>query len=176
LASLGKFSLPKKPVVFTFDDGYKDVFSNAIPILKKYGYTGSFGIITQKPGTIEGNNVYASWYDITLAYQTGNEIVSHTRTHFDGSNLKYNSDFIATELIGSFSDIHDNLGFKTNILIYPYGHYTDKYIGVAKEAGYVMGVTVHEGKLINLDDLMHVPRVRVHGAETLEKFKKIITE
>lgn len=174
--SLGKFTMPKKPVVFTFDDGYQDVFTNAVPILKKYGFVGSFAVITQWPGQTMGDNVYASWHDINLAYRAGNEIVSHTQNHFDGSNPKYNSDYIATNLGGSFADIQDNLGFRTNILIYPYGHYTDKYIGVAKEAGFVMGLTVHMGKIINLDDLMNMPRVRVHGAETLQRFEEIITK
>jgi peptidoglycan/xylan/chitin deacetylase (PgdA/CDA1 family) len=174
LASQGKLTLPKKPVVFTFDDGYEDVFQNAVPILKKYGYTGSFGIITHKPGTVAGENIYAPWSDIAQAYIAGEEIVSHTQTHFDGSNPKFTAGFIYGELSGSIADIKKNLGFATNILIYPYGHYTDTYLAQAKKAGLVMGVTVHEGNVINLDDLMELPRVRVHGAETLEEFEKSV--
>ena len=176
LAAQKQFVLPKNPVVFTFDDGYKDAFDNAVPILKKYGFTGSFAIITGWPGQTFGNNVYASWSDIYQAYTAGNEIVSHTQTHFDGSNPKFNSDYIYRELNGSILDIKNNLGFTTNVLIYPYGHYTQTYIEQAKKAGFVMGITVHEGKIINLDNLMEVPRVRVHGQETTEKFIKILTE
>ena len=176
LYSQSKFTMPKKPVVFTFDDGYADVFQNAVPILKKYGYTGSFAIITRKVGAAEGDNIYAPWTDIAQAYLGGNEIVSHTQTHFDGSNPKYSTTYINNELSGSINDINQNLGFTTSLLIYPYGHYTDAYIAQAKKAGFVMGVTVHEGKLINLDDLMRVPRVRVHGAETLQRFEKMIIE
>jgi peptidoglycan/xylan/chitin deacetylase (PgdA/CDA1 family) len=176
LFSLGKFTMPKKPVVFTFDDGYQDALVNAPPILKKYGYAGSFAIITQKPGTAAGNNVYAPWQDISQAYNDGNEIVSHTQNHFDGKNPKFSPNYIYQNLNGSIADIKNNLGFTTNILVYPYGHCTDTYIAQAQKAGFVMGVTVHEGKLINLDNLMEIPRVRVHGAETLEEFEKIITK
>jgi len=176
LFSLGKFTIPKKPVVFTFDDGYQDVFTNAIPILKQFGYTGSFGIITQKPGTVAGNNTYASWEVIAQAYLNGQEIVSHTQNHFDGSNPKFTADYIYQNLSGSVMDIKKNLGFTTNILIYPYGHYTDTYIEQAKKAGFIMGITVHEGNEINLDNLFELPRVRVHGAETLEEFEKSILE
>jgi peptidoglycan/xylan/chitin deacetylase (PgdA/CDA1 family) len=176
LFSLGKFTMPKNPVVFTFDDGYSDVFTNAIPILKQYGYTGSFGIITQKPGTTAGDNVYASWQIIAQAYLSGEEIVSHTQNHFDGSNPKFTADYIYQNLSGSVADIKKNLGFTTNILIYPYGHYTDTYLAQAKKAGFVMGITVHEGNLLNLDNLMEIPRVRVHGAETLQDFEKSIIE
>ncbi len=176
LYSQGKFVMPKKPVLFTFDDGYEDVFINAVPILKKYNYTGSFGIITQNPGTSQGTNIYAPWEEIKNAQSQGNEIVSHTQNHFDGQNPKFTASYIFQNLSASISDIYNNLGTTTNILIYPYGHYTDSYITQAKKSGFVMGVTVHEGKLINLDDLMRIPRVRVHGQETLEKFQKIITE
>src|SRR5579885_2020127 len=43
-------SLPSKPIVFTFDDGYKDVFEYAIPVLQDHGYVGSFAIATQLLG------------------------------------------------------------------------------------------------------------------------------
>ncbi|MFA5990744.1 MAG: polysaccharide deacetylase family protein [Candidatus Doudnabacteria bacterium] len=172
--SLGKFILPEKPIIFTFDDGYQDVFVNAIPILKKYGFVGSFAIITQYPGTQNGDNIYASWDDITSAYLTGNEIVSHTQDHFDGSNPKYSSEFIHKNLCASKTDIKDRLGLDTNILIYPYGHYTAQYIKEAKSCGFDLGITVHEGNKINPKNLMEIPRVRVHGNETLEKFIQLL--
>jgi peptidoglycan/xylan/chitin deacetylase (PgdA/CDA1 family) len=176
LASQGKFNLPQKPVVFTFDDGYKDALTNTVPILKKYGYTGSFGIITQNPGTAKGNNVYASWNDIKNVQSLGNEIVSHTQNHFDGTNPKFTAGYIFQNLLGSIYDIRQHLGTTTNILIYPYGHYTATYVEQAKKAGFVMGITVHEGKLVDLDNLMEIPRIRVHGAESLDDFKKIMTK
>jgi peptidoglycan/xylan/chitin deacetylase (PgdA/CDA1 family) len=174
--SQGKFAMPKKPVIFTFDDGYQDVFVNAAPILKRYGFFGSFAIITQFVGTTQNDNVYASWDQIKSAYQSGSEIVSHTQTHFDGTNPKFSAEFIYQNLTGSVADIASRLGFNTSILVYPYGHYNQTYIAQAQKAGFVMGVTVHEGSVVNLDDLMQVPRIRVHGAETLDEFEKIITE
>lgn len=174
LFSQGRFTMPKKPVVFTFDDGYADVFQNAVPILKQYGFFGNFAIITNNPGTAQGGNIYASWADIAKAYQAGNEIISHTQNHFDGSNPKFSANFIYQNLADSVAAINQHLGFTTNILIYPYGHYTDAYLAQAKNAGFVMGVTVHEGDVINLDDLMRIPRVRVHGAETLQRFEDIL--
>ncbi len=174
--SLGKFTLPQKPVIFTFDDGYADIFQNAIPILDKYGFKGSFAIITQYPSRQQGDNLYASWQDIAKAYDSGQEIISHTQDHFDGSNPKFSADFILKNLTGSVADIKDRLNFTSNILIYPYGHYSANYIKLAKTAGFVMGITVHEGSRINLDNLMEVPRIRVHGNEPLEKFKELILE
>lgn len=174
LYSRGQISMPPKPIIFTFDDGYADALENAIPILQKFHFTGSFGIITQYPGQLQGTNLYASWQQIAQAKDQGMEIVSHTQNHFDGKNPKFPADYIFQNLSGSVADIKNNLGINTNILIYPYGHYTDTYIEQAKKTGFVMGVTVHEGKVINLDDLMRVPRLRVRGAETLQQFKELI--
>ncbi len=174
LLSQGRFNMPKKPVIFTFDDGYEDVFLNAEPILKKYGYTGSFGIITQNPGTVQGDNIYATWSEIASAYLDGNEIVSHTQNHFDGTDPKFSPNDIYRNLAGSITDINRHLGFNTSILIYPYGHYNATYLAQAKKTGFIMGVTVHEGDIVNLDDLMQIPRIRVHGSEDLQRFINIL--
>lgn len=174
--SLGKLTLPKKPVVFTFDDGYDDVFVNAIPILKKYGFVGSFGIITQYPSAQLGDNFYASWQEIVQAKTDGNEIVCHTQNHFDGTNPKFTAAYIFQNLSGCQSDLQNHLGSAEPVLIYPYGHYNPTYLEEAKKAGFVMGITVHEGDIVNLDNLMEVPRVRIHGREDFERFKRLVSE
>lgn len=171
-ASQKKFVLPKKSICFTFDDGYADVFANAVPILEKYGYTGSFAIITQFVGTPD----YADWSDIKKAHNEGMEIVSHTQNHFDGSSAKYNSEFIYKNLEGSRSDLLQNLGSSSRILVYPYGHYTGVYIEEAKKSGFVMALTVKYGKYVEPSELFEVPRVRVHGAEVLAKFQENLSK
>lgn len=174
LASQGKFVLPKKPVVFTFDDGYDDVFTLALPVLEKFGYKGSFAIITQYPqNQKQGDNFYASWEEIKKASENGHEIVSHTQNHFLGKDKKYTADYIYANLSGSRKDIEDHLGKTTRILIYPYGSYTPEYIEQAKKAGFVMGLTVHFGDTIDTKNLMQVPRLRVNGGEDFAKFKKM---
>ena len=169
-AKTGKPAPPAKPLIFTFDDGYDDVFVNAIPILKKYGYTGAFGIITNFPGTISGTNTYATWEEIAQAKTDGFEIVCHTQNHFDGSNKKFTSDYIFQNLSGCQQDIKSHLGDAEPILIYPYGHYTAVYIQQAQKVGFTMALTVHAGAFINMDDLMELPRVRVNPNEPMDKF------
>lgn len=173
LASEGKFDLPKKAIVFTFDDGYTDVFENAVPVLLQNGFTGSFAVVTQFPGTVNGTNSYATWQQITDAHKKGMEIVSHTQNHFDGTSSKYNSDFIFKNLSGARKDLLDH-GIGTNILIYPYGHYNLTYLEEARKAGYVLGLTVHFGLRPDLNNLLEIPRVRVHGGENLQRFQDIL--
>lgn len=168
--------LPEKPVIFTFDDGYDDALTNAPKILKQYGFTGDFGIITQFVGITLGNNSYASWQDIRQAKAMGMEIISHTQDHFDGTNKKYTDNFILTNLKNSQKDIKDNLGVTFPILIYPFGHYDTSYIKLAREAGFEMGITTHESKNVYSKKLMEIPRVRISGGQSLESFKRAILE
>ena len=172
----GKQMLPTNPIVFTFDDGYDDVFQNAVPILKQYGFVGSFAVITEWPGTTSGSNTYASWDQIQSAMNDGMEIVSHTQNHFDGTNPTVTREYILKDLKGSREDLKTHLHLDTNLLVYPYGHYNADYISAATEAGFVMGVTVHSGTVVDTNQLMEVPRIRVHGHESLSEFSKLLKE
>jgi len=176
LYAAGKFALPKKPVIFTFDDGYEDVFTNAVPILKQYGYSGAFGIITQFVGQTQGDNFYASWSEIKTAAALQMEIVCHTQNHFDGTNPKFDAAYIYNNLSGCQQDLRSHLADVEPILIYPYGHYNAQYLEQAGKAGFILGVTTREGKIINLGDLMQIPRIRIHSQENFEKFKKLVSE
>lgn len=165
-----QFVLPSKPIVFSFDDGYEDVFVNAVPVLTSHGFVGSFAIISD----FAGKEGYASWQQITDAQNLGMEIVSHTSDHFDGHDTKkYNEDFVYNNLIKSKAVLAEH-GITTRILIYPFGHFTENYIKQAKRAGFVMGLTVSYGTIIPADNLMQSPRIRVSGGQSLERFIELL--
>lgn len=174
--SLGKFTMPAKPLIFTFDDGYSDVFENAVPTLTQYGYVGSFGVITGKVAHVEGNNTYATWDQIESASDLRMEIVSHTNSHFDGTNPKYSLDYERDDIVQSLKELKSHLNTSTNILIYPYGHYNEQYRQAMHAAGVVMGVTEIHSANVNLSDLDEVPRLRVHGRESLTTFERVVNE
>lgn len=173
--SQGKFTLPPKPVVFNFDDGYDDALTTGANALKQFGFTGSFGIITSFPGTTNGNNTYATWAQIKQAKQEGMEIVCHTENHFDGSNPKFDAGYIYQNLYGCRQTLSANLGSFEPFLIYPYGHYTQTYLTEAQAVGFVMGLK--EGGVFynKTDNIMEVPRIAVRGGETLQRFIDILT-
>lgn len=173
--SRGNYRIPSKPIIFTFDDGYDDVFQYAVPVLKLNGYVGSFTIITGFVGKTEGTNVYADWQRIKEAKKDGMEIVSHTRDHFDGANSKYDEEYVRNNLKASVDDLKSHLGITADIIVYPFGHYNDRYIRIARDVGFKMGVTTLAGQNIDLGKLMEVPRVRVGGQEDLDTFRKIIS-
>jgi len=163
--------LPKKPIVFTFDDGYKDVFENAIPILKKYGYSGSFAVATE----LLGRPGYAVWDDVIAADQIGMEILSHSENHLDLSNPIYADYDLEREISDSKKVLEQKLGRPVDFFVYPYGKYNPKTLELIKEAGYKMAFTTAYGQDLSASSLLTEPRVRVHGgSDGLEKLKKVI--
>ncbi|MBX4205473.1 MAG: polysaccharide deacetylase family protein [Candidatus Doudnabacteria bacterium] len=162
--------LPDKAVVFTFDDGYEDVFDNAIPVLKKFGYTGSFAVAT----ALLGRPDYATWDDVLAADASGMEILSHSDNHLDLTSTKYSQDDLKREIYGSKTLLEGNLGHTIDFFVYPYGHQDQKIVNLVSEAGYKMAFTTQFGFWMDPNNLLTEPRVRVHGADGLAKLKKVL--
>jgi peptidoglycan/xylan/chitin deacetylase (PgdA/CDA1 family) len=76
----GKASLPDKPIILTFDDGWDGQYANAYPILRQHGFVASFAIIT---GYVDAGGPYVTWAQIKEMSDAGMEIMSHTVTHID---------------------------------------------------------------------------------------------
>lgn len=82
---------PDKRVIIRFDDGYQDEWTNALPILAKYGYHAVFAVIDAYQGTKSictpyesyQQAYYMNWAEIQWLAQNGNEISDHTLTHPD---------------------------------------------------------------------------------------------
>ncbi len=172
----GKETLPTKPIILSFDDGYDDAFTNGLPLLKQYGFIGNFAIITQWPGTTLGTNTYATWQQITEARQQGMWIVSHTQNHFDANDPKFTYNYILNNLHGSITDLQKHLGITTNIIVYPYGHYNEQYLKAAIDAGFVVGVTTRGAVFTDSTPLMEVPRFAVRPDEDLASFAKVLND
>ena len=73
-----------KVVILNFDDAYESQYTNAKPILDKYGYKATFYVICNDVGHDDG---YLTWEEIAALYNDGNDIGSHTMNHKDLSKL-----------------------------------------------------------------------------------------
>lgn len=126
----GNGSLPPKPVVITFDDGYRDNFTNALPILEKYGFKATVFVITDKvsqPG-------YLNWDEIRQMRSQGTEIGSHTHEHLALSELDMPEKI--RQVTESKSILEKQLGAPVNVLAYPYGNFDSTLFEILRTAGY----------------------------------------
>lgn len=110
---LGK--APERAVILLFDDGYKDFYNAAYPILQKHGLTATVAVITEKIDV----GGYLSEADINELLNNGFEIVSHTHSHPQLPNLGAES--LHFELAESQKILKEKFGIDTKALVYPVG-------------------------------------------------------
>lgn len=132
---LGKIKLPARPVVLTFDDADDDHYTNAFPILKKYGYTGTFFV----PVNFVGTKGHATWKNLQEMVMAGMDIESHSMTHPSLDGLSFGQlDF---ELGQSKKILEKNLGISVKYFAYPGGSYSKPTLEAMTRAGYLSAAT-----------------------------------
>jgi peptidoglycan/xylan/chitin deacetylase (PgdA/CDA1 family) len=158
---------PDKVVGISFDDGYKNNLSNALPILKKLGFTATIYIVSKNIG---GSNDWDSIKgakkqklldenDINEWINSGMEIGSHTQNHTDLINCS--NQIAEKEIIQSKNDLETRFKIPINNFCYPYGNFNESIIKIIKKAGYYSATTTIRGRSKNTNNLFTLPRVQV---------------
>lgn len=162
--------LPPRPVVLTFDDGYRDNYENAFPLLKKYGFTGTFFIVSD---FINANRPeYMTWDMLREMADAGMSIESHSRTHPDLRGRSFQ--FLVWEILGPIEAITHYTGRRPHFFCYPAGKYDRDVIAVLKSVETWAAVTTNPGRRQTLDTAMTWPRMRVHGDGSLRDFARLV--
>ena len=152
----GKGTLPDRPVLITFDDGYVDNYTNAYPILKKYNLKATIFIVT---GFVSERKGYLTWDQLREMEQHGITAQSHTVTHAPLPELS--DERIREELIVSKQQAEAELGHPIEFIAYPTGVHDLHIVGIAKEAGYKGGFTVKYGNVDRSSNVYAMERVPI---------------
>jgi len=137
----------------SFDDGFKNIVSNAAPLLQKHKVPALFFVPTSFIGaSYEKVSDYCvriakyknpiemcSWDDLKCAMDRGIAIGSHTRTHARFVDVSGDPERLRDELSGSRDDIERNLGVECSAISWPFGRLSDAdevSVDAIKEAGY----------------------------------------
>ncbi len=128
-------------VSLSFDDGWKNHYTRALPILEKYKIKATFYVITKMPKYMleegEGRMNVEDWIDLE---KRGHEIGSHTRTH---PHLSFCfSKRLKNEITGSKEDLV-SIGINAKTFAYPYGSFNLKVVQSVKDAGYIGARAFH---------------------------------
>lgn len=163
--------LPANPILLTFDDGYRDAYANAFPILKEFGFTGTFCVVS---GFIDsGNNEYLTWEQVKKMAKAGMSIQNQSRTHKSIEGRDH--DWLVDQIVVPGDRIEAITGIRPRFFCYPSGDYDDNAIYELQQAGYVAAFTTADGTFAYTDDMMRLRRVRMRGSTTLAQFARLMT-
>ncbi len=166
----GTKKLPAKPIMLTFDDGYRTVFDYAFPLLRQRGFVGVACIY---PSLI-GSKAAMSWEQMAQLASAGWTIEAHSHSHPDLGKLPTDgaarAAFLDREILSPKQVIERTLGNKCLFFTWPFGIYTEETEEFAKACGYVGALTVDGGTNYAGIDLYRIKRQVVYGTDSLEKF------
>lgn len=147
--------LPPRAVLFTFDDGWAGVYTNARPILAAYGYTATVFMVT---GRI-GRSGYLTAAQLRRLAAAGWEIGAHTITHPHLPDL--DSQAAYREIEGSRTALARILGRPVESFAYPYGDLDSRIKAIVQEAGFKMAFGTRLGLPGSESDLYCLERLTI---------------
>jgi peptidoglycan/xylan/chitin deacetylase (PgdA/CDA1 family) len=164
-------------VCITFDDAYRSVLENAVPVLREVGFVATIFVPTEHAGDANRWDTETpprgwpilSWEELIALARDGFEIGSHTRTHPDLRRLDDAS--LNEELAGSRRELEDRLGMEVASFCYPFGHHDARTRAAVLAAGYRAACTIEFGACLATHDRMRLPRIGTARLRTLFQFR-----
>ncbi len=135
-----KGKVPEKPIALTFDDGYRDFYTDAYPILKKYQVKATEFVIS---GFIDRPNHLLASQVQELAQDPLIEIAAHTVHHYWLKNLKLQT--VSAEVFQSRIMLQDLIKKPVVSFAYPYGAFDSQSAEVVRDAGFRTSVSTLPG-------------------------------
>jgi peptidoglycan/xylan/chitin deacetylase (PgdA/CDA1 family) len=135
----GHATLPAKPIVLSFDDGYRSQYTNALPVLHARRWPGVLNLEvadTTRPWGARPRMVRAM-------IAAGWEVDAHTLTHPDLTTLDPSE--LHHQVAGSRSAIRTRYHVPVDFFCYPAGRYNSGVIAAVRAAGYLAATTVDFG-------------------------------
>jgi peptidoglycan/xylan/chitin deacetylase (PgdA/CDA1 family) len=134
--------LPPQPVVLTFDDGYMDFYTSALPALQRYGFVATLYIATAYVGGTsrwlqrlgEGSRPMLSWPQLAEISASGIECGAHSHTHRALDMLPPSE--AENEIVLSKRILEEHLGQQVPGFAYPYGYYSARTRHIVQVAAF----------------------------------------
>jgi peptidoglycan/xylan/chitin deacetylase (PgdA/CDA1 family) len=165
----GTRGLPSKPIILTFDDGYEDFYTTAVPILRSHDFTAVAYIVS---GFI-GRSGYMTAAQISELDRSGFEIGSHTVDHANLSRLSIGG--IRYQVGASKQALEQLLGHPVYSFCYPSGKYNSDVATAVAAAGYHDATTTRFGYVHTIGDRYTWTRLRISGGEALGDVATAVT-
>ena len=157
-------------LAITFDDGYRDNFDNAVPVLEKLSLPATFFVVSQWIGSnvvpwweAQGTRrTWMTWEHVRELRKRGFEVGSHTRTHSDLGSIT--GPVALKEILGGRLEIEERLEERIDLFAYPYGgsqHMASANRELVKAAGFRCCCSCYGGLTRSGDDPFDMHRIAI---------------
>ncbi len=157
---------PAHAVAITFDDGYLDAYTTALPILQQYGYPATFYIVSD----FVGQPGYAGWEELRAMHRAGMELGAHSVSHPDLTTLGLED--LRDQVARSGARISEMIGAPVRSFCYPGGRFDPTVAAVVSETGFTSATTTMPD--LPQNDPYTLPRLRIAGDTGLEGFQWMV--
>jgi peptidoglycan/xylan/chitin deacetylase (PgdA/CDA1 family) len=173
--------LPARPVILTFDDGFADFYTAALPVLLEFGFRATIYIPTAYvgatsnflPDTRNAARPVLSWADIRELAELGVECGTHSVTHPHLDTLTGAS--ARVEITACRQVLEDRLGRPVTTFAYPYGHFQTAHREMVREAGYSSACAVRHAVSSTWDDPFALARITVASDTTVGQLDNMVS-
>lgn len=169
-------SLPPRPVVLTFDDGFLDCYENAWPILAKYEMKFTVFLVSDQigsanawPGILVGQLPLMNRDQIREMYAAGVSFGAHSCTH--PSLIRLPDAGLKQEVSRCRAQLSEMIGAEPQCFAYPYGEFNGRVLAEVKAAGYLGACTTLHGLNDSRTDPFQLRRAQVSGKDRLIDFR-----
>jgi len=179
----GTRAVPDGAVLVTIDDGYRSVYTHALPILERYGIPSVLYLPAGcMPGFVDGRDVAGcdveprlDWIEIADLMRGGVSIGSHAWSHVSLGAMS--AEQLHRECTQSRRLLEDKIGRPVTSFAYPFGtraDYNEKTRQALAEADYRSAFTSQHGAIARGNDPLELPRIKVEGGEPLWMFRRLL--
>jgi len=167
---------PARSVVISIDDGYCDVRTQALSVLRRHGFPAIIFIVTalagsanhwDQTGPLAGRPLLA-WSDIHEMLGSGILFGAHSRTHVRLTDVS--PERTEDEIVGSRADLERELGRPVLFFAYPFGAYDGATRDVAQQAGFLGACSTHRGLNTPNTPEFDLRRMEVFGTDSILRF------
>lgn len=172
-----RFEKDRKYIILTFDDGYKDNYDLAFPILKEFNFKATIflmGSLTYNEWDVKaGGERKFSLMSVEMIKEMqdyGIEFGAHTFNH-PKINTLFNEE-IEHQIVDVKKPLEEKIGKEIITFAYPYGILNDYAKKMARKAGYTFALATDSGSVCLSDDLYQIRRIAIFPNTNLFSFKR----
>ena len=173
-------SLPARPVVITFDDGFADFHREALPILRKHDVPATLYVATAFVEATSGwlrpegeqDRPMLTWAQLREIAAAGIEVGAHAHTHADLDAVDPQT--ARNEIAISQDLLARQLGAPPQTFAYPFGHYDQCVRALVEAAGFIGACAVRNALSHTGDDPFAIARITIPRGTTIERFATLL--